>query len=143
MYMSHLYSLVFDGVFEKYPTLKFAFVEGAFTWLLPALWRMDRYWEARKSDVPWVRRRPSDYVRDHVRVCTQPLEDPDDGAELTRFLEFMDSDQFLMFSSDYPHWTFDDPGWAAQRFPKAHRDRIMFQNAIDFYGLPSTVPAIG
>lgn len=142
MYMSQLYSLVFDGVFEAYPTLKFAFVEGAFTWLLPALWRMDRYWEARKRDVPWVRRRPSEYVRDHVRVCTQPLEDPDDGAQLTRLLEFLESDRFLMFSSDYPHWTFDDPGWAAQRFPKAHRGRVMYLNAIDFYKLPTSVPAI-
>jgi predicted TIM-barrel fold metal-dependent hydrolase len=142
-YMSHLFSLVFDGAFDRFPTLKFAFVEGAFSWLLPALWRMDRYWEARKAEVPWVTRRPSEYVRDQVRVCTQPLEEPDDGAELTRLLEWMESDTVLMFSSDYPHWTFDDPTWAALRFPKGHRDRVLHQNAIDFYGLPSTVPAIG
>jgi predicted TIM-barrel fold metal-dependent hydrolase len=143
VYLGHIFSLIFNGVFEKFPKLQFVFVEGACSWLLPSLWRMDRYWEARKSELPEVKRRPSEYARDHIWITTQPLEDPDDSAELTRLFEWMESDKFLLFSSDYPHWTFDDPQWAANRFPKAHRSRIMSENAIELFHLPSIVPAIG
>ena len=34
-------SLIFDGVFDRYPTLRIVFVEHAFSWILPLMWRMD------------------------------------------------------------------------------------------------------
>ena len=79
LYVSHLMSLVFDGAFDRHPDLRVVFVEGGFTWAMPVMWRMDRIWEQRKADLPHVRRRPSDYVREHVRFTTQPLEDVDVG----------------------------------------------------------------
>ena len=45
-----------------------------------ALWRLDTYWKALRSEVPWVKRPPSEYVADHVRLATQPIERPDDDA---------------------------------------------------------------
>ena len=42
-------SLIFDGVFDRYPTLRIVFVEHAFNWILPLMWRMDAIYEARKS----------------------------------------------------------------------------------------------
>ena len=75
LYVSHLMSLVFDGAFDRHPDLRVVFVEGGFTWAMPVMSRMDRIWEQRKADLPHVRRRPSDYVREHVRFTTQPLEE--------------------------------------------------------------------
>jgi hypothetical protein len=51
-------------------------------------------------------------------------------------------DTFLLFSSDYPHWTFDDPRWLIKHLPEAARERVMFRNGIQTYQLPETVPAL-
>lgn len=142
LFASHIMSLVFDGVFERFPTLKMVFSEGACTWILPVMWRMDAVWKARRSDLPLVRRRPSEYVRDHVWFTTQPLEDAP-LTEYRRYMEWMEPSDLLMYSSDYPHWSFDDPSWALKRFPKDARERIMHRNAQELFGLPTTVPALG
>jgi predicted TIM-barrel fold metal-dependent hydrolase len=142
IYVSHVMSLVLDGAFERHPDLRFVFAEGDFTWILPLLWRLDRHWERRPNDLPNLRRRPSDYVRDHIRLSTQPLADPEDTKQYVRYLEWMEAGHFLMFSTDYPHWTYDDPTWATTRFPKDAREAIMFRNALSWFPLPDTVPAI-
>jgi predicted TIM-barrel fold metal-dependent hydrolase len=54
----------------------------------------------------------------------------------------MDAAEFLLFSTDYPHWTFDDPEWVRKRLPGATKDRIMAGNAINLFGLPSEVDAV-
>lgn len=141
LYASHLMSLVFDGAFERHPELRIVFVEGGFTWALPVMWRMDRIWEQRKADLPQVRRRPSDYVREHVRFTTQPLEDVN-PAVYREYLEMMDLGDNLMFSTDYPHWSYDSPAWAIKRFPADQRERIMRGNATALYRLPATVKAL-
>jgi len=141
LYVSHLMSLVFDGAFDRHPDLRIVFVEGGFTWAMPVMWRMDRIWEARKADLPHVRRRPSDYVREHVRFTTQPIEEVDAGT-LREYIEMMNLGDNLMFSTDYPHWSYDSPSWAIKRFPKDQRDRIMWGNATALYGLPRTVKAL-
>jgi predicted TIM-barrel fold metal-dependent hydrolase len=73
------------------------------------MWRLDAEWKALRTEVPWVTRRPSDYLRDHVRFSTQPLERPEDDRDCLQMLVLMDAEHLLMFSSDYPHWDFDDP----------------------------------
>jgi predicted TIM-barrel fold metal-dependent hydrolase len=108
---------------------------------MPVMSRMDRIWEARRRDLPQVRRRPSDYVREHVRFTTQPLEDVD-TVEFRDYLEMMDLGDNLMFSTDYPHWSYDAPTYAINRFPADQRERIMRGNATALYGLPSTVKAL-
>jgi predicted TIM-barrel fold metal-dependent hydrolase len=135
-------SLIFDGVFEKFPTLKIVLVEHAFTWILPLMWRMDAIYAARRGDLPHVRRKPSEYVLEHIFFSTQPLDYPEDKLELTRALELMQADRLLLFSSDYPHWTYDDPTWVLKHIPEPMRDRIMFKNGIDLYHLPESVPAV-
>jgi len=141
LYVSHLMSLVFDGAFDRHPDLRVVFVEGGFTWAMPVMWRMDRIWEARRADLPHVRRRPSEYVREHVRFTTQPLEDAD-VKHFREYLEMMDLGDNLMFSTDYPHWSYDAPAYAINRFPAAQRERIMRGNATALYGLPPTVTAL-
>ena len=141
LYVSHLMSLVFDGAFDRHPELRVVFVEGGFTWAMPVMSRMDRIWEQRKADLPHVRRRPSDYVREHVRFTTQPLEDVN-VAMYREYIEMMDLGDNIMFSTDYPHWSYDAPDWAIRRFPADQRERIMRGNATALYGLPSTVKAL-
>ena len=110
-------SLVFDGTFDRHPTLKIVFVEHAFTWILPLMWRMDAIYakpQARGWRSSASRRR---YVKEHIKFTTQPLDYPEDKTELTRAFEWMECDKILLFSSDYPHWTFDDPAGSSSTCP--------------------------
>jgi len=133
---AQLASLVFEGVFDKYPELKVAMVEGGVTWVLPMLWRMDKYWAELKSEVPWVKRRPSEHVREHCRFTTQPFEDPGRLDHLESILDWIEQDQFFMFATDYPHWDAEDPQWIVRHVPTRYRDGILRDNALAWYGLP-------
>jgi predicted TIM-barrel fold metal-dependent hydrolase len=134
-------SLIFDGVFDRFPTLKVVLIEHAFNWILPWMWRMDAVYKARGPE-NGLKRKPSEYVKDNIWFTTQPMDYPEDKLELTNALEWMEADKLLLFSSDYPHWTFDEPTWVAKHMPERMRDQIMFQNAIDLFHLPSEVPAL-
>lgn len=139
-YMTHLVSLITEGVFEKYPNFKFVFIEGGSAWLAPLMWRMDKDWRGARSEVPWLKRRPSEYLRDHIRFTTQPIEEPDNPKHLLQMFEMMDAEHILMFSSDYPHWDFDDPKYAFPRMPQELKHRIFCENARELYNLPATRP---
>ena len=132
---AHLVSLLCEGVFERFPKLRFVFVEGGVTWLPGLMWRLDKNWKALRREVPWLKRRPSEYLEEHVRLTTQPLEEPEDPKDLLRFLELYPSDKLLMFSSDYPHWDFDNPESVLAHFPEPLKTRILYENACEFYDL--------
>jgi uncharacterized protein len=102
---------------------------------------MDAIYNARKSWLD-IKRKPSEYVKEHIKFTTQPLDYPDDKTELTRALQWMEADKILLYSSDYPHWTFDDPRWLVKHLPVGSRDAIMFGNGIKTYDLPQTVPVL-
>jgi predicted TIM-barrel fold metal-dependent hydrolase len=135
-FQAHLISMLTEGIFERFPGLRIAFVEGGVAWLAPLMWRLDSYWKALRVEVPWVRRQPSLYLRDHVRFGTQPLDRPDSDSDLVDVLSMIDAEHLLMFSSDYPHWDFDSPTRTFPRLPEDLRRRIFTDNAREFYGLP-------
>lgn len=135
-YMAHLISLVTEGVFIKFPTLKFVMVEGGVSWLPPVLWRFDKNWKALRQTTPWLDRPPSEIVREHVLLTTQPLEEPERPEYLAQILEMFDAGRMLMFSSDFPHWDGDAPDFTARSLPAALRSRIMSETARDLYRLP-------
>ena len=83
-----------------------------------------------------------EYVKEHIKFTTQPLDYPEDKTELMRAFEWMECDKILLYSSDYPHWTFDDPRWLVKHLPEHARENIMFRNGIETYHLPETVPAL-
>lgn len=135
-YMAHLVSLITEGVFVKFPTLKFVLVEGGVSWLPPLLWRFDKNWKALRQTTPWVDRPPSQVVTEHVRLTSQPLEEPDHPAHLHQALEMFDAGRMLMFSTDYPHWDGDTPEHARRLLPAHLRDRVMSETARELYRLP-------
>jgi len=126
---SSVNSLVFSGVFEKFPDLKVIFVEYGFLWLLPLLWRMDRTWRQLRHEVPWVKKSPVEYVHKHIRFSTQPIDEPQNPKDLDKLIEIMGYDQ-LCFSTDYPHWDNDMPGQSLRGLPKAERQKIFWDNAL-------------
>lgn len=126
-------SLVFDGVFERFPKLRIAFSEFGFSWLPPLLWRMDAVWRAFRRDVPWVKAPPSEYVNRFLKFTTQPCDETGPG-ELEQIINMFDAENLLMFSSDYPHFDADDPFQVFVKFDQGFKTRVMHDNAAQFYG---------
>jgi len=136
--MSHVVSLVCNGVFERYPELRVVVIEAGVTWLPPLLWRMDADWKALRSEIPWVKRAPSELVGEHVRFTTQPLDEPGSRQKLHQALGLLDGlEDMLMVATDYPHWDFDRPDLVSRRLPDSWREKIMGENARSLYGLPA------
>jgi predicted TIM-barrel fold metal-dependent hydrolase len=136
-FIAHLVSLVTEGVFIKFPTLKFVLVEGGISWLPPLLWRLDKNWRALRQTAPWLDRPPSEIVFEHVYLTTQPLEEPDRPEHFHRMLEMFPAERMLLFSSDFPHWDGDTPDFAARNFPVRLREDVMCKTARALYRLPS------
>ena len=128
-------SLIFEGVFERFPKLKVVLIEGGFAWAPALCWRMDKYWERLRQETPHVKRPPSEYVREHVWFTTQPIEEPDDPQHLAEIIGWLGWDR-LMFSSDYPHWDFDHPQEVFKfKLTDAQKAKVFRDNAKALYGL--------
>jgi predicted TIM-barrel fold metal-dependent hydrolase len=99
---NQLLSLVAEGVFHRFPRLGVAVVECGFTWLPPLLWRFDKDWKGVWREVPWIKRRPSELVREHVRLTTTPGHLPPSPRQVAEVVEMV-GPQLLLHASDHPH----------------------------------------
>ena len=70
MAMAHAVSFIAEGVFEKFPRLKVLFDECDQFWAVGLMWHMDADWKSLRDQTPWVKRLPSEYFREHIRVGT-------------------------------------------------------------------------
>jgi predicted TIM-barrel fold metal-dependent hydrolase len=137
----HLVSILCHGVFERFPDTRVAMVEGGLVPFVGLLWRLDTNWKSCRSEIPWCRRRPSEYVWDHVRFATQPLEAPDDPRQLVAAIEFLRPWDTLMYASDFPHWDFDEPEQTLRQLPVEWREGVRSRNALEFFRLPTPAHA--
>jgi len=137
-YMAQVASLIFEGVFEKFPQLKIGLMEGGFTWAPHLLWRMDKEFKGLRQQAPYLKRLPSAYVREHVRFGTQPIEEPDKAEHLVQIMDMLGEDA-LMWTSDYPHWDFDEPTAIPHCLNETARRKILHDNAAMFFNLPLAV----
>lgn len=132
-------SLIFEGVFDRFPNLKFAFIELSWSWVVPLSWRLDKAYDLMRSEVPDLQRRPSEYIRDHFWYSTQPMEEPERKEwfdDVYAAFEASGMGDKLMYSSDYPHWDFDEPSALPASFTDAQRGRILGENASKLLGIP-------
>lgn len=135
-FQDQLTSLICEGVFERFPDLRLVLIEGGMAWLAPLMWRLDRGFELLGAHAPNLGRRPSEVIREHVWVTTQPIDEPPSTREFLAMIEMMEMDRQIMFATDYPHWDFDAPDRA---LPSALggelRRAILGENARALYRL--------
>jgi len=120
-----LAALIIDGVFDRFPRLKFGAIELGASWVPSWIRFMDSAASAFIKNEPRLQKlslKPSEFVRRQLRVTPYPHED-------AGWIIANSGEEVCMFSSDYPHVEggrnplkrFDDslqhtPARAAQRF---------------------------
>jgi predicted TIM-barrel fold metal-dependent hydrolase len=138
VFASQVTSVIVEGVFDQFPTLRVALLEAGFTWLPPHMWRFDKEWRNLRRLVPWVKRPPSAYIREHIRLTIQPLDAPPEPRQLLEVVDQLGSDELLLYASDYPHQHVADPEQALLRhLPEALARKIRSENARALYRLPA------
>jgi predicted TIM-barrel fold metal-dependent hydrolase len=131
---AQLMSLLAEGVFQKFPRLKFVLLESGWTWLPHLMWRANKTWRGVRTEVPWIDRPPAEILRDQVRVTLQPVDAPaGDAQALSETIAHMGGDRMLLFSTDYPHWHFDGEDVLPDGLPADSIRRIAIDNALETY----------
>ena len=135
---AHCASLICEGVFEKYPKLQVAFIEVQQSWLIGLLWHMDADWKMLRDQTPWLKKLPSEYIRQHVKVGSQPLHQPPREEQLLEMFEAIYAEQTLIHCSDFPHYDWDDPHTTFLKLPERLRRRVFEDNARELFGLKAS-----
>jgi predicted TIM-barrel fold metal-dependent hydrolase len=133
VFEDQLLSLVSEGVFEKFPKLRIVLIESGVTWLPHFLWRAIKTWHGVRAEVPWVKRPPAEYIRDHIRMTVQPIDAPPTEDALEKIIEEIGDDRMLLFATDYPHWQFEGDAVLPPGIPASLLRRIMVENPLETY----------
>jgi uncharacterized protein len=104
----HCTNWLVNGMPERFPKLKVAWVESGLAWIPFLMQRLDNEWMMRSSEVPLLKRRPSDYMRE-MFYSTQPMEMVHNREALELTFKMINAETQLMYASDYPHWDMDLP----------------------------------
>ena len=97
--MQTLATMIFDGVFDRFPRLKVGVIEQGAVWLPGWMRQLEAAMEAFAKGEERLRRlalRPSEYVRRQIRVTPYPTEP-------VGWIIEQSGEEICLFSSDYPH----------------------------------------
>jgi predicted TIM-barrel fold metal-dependent hydrolase len=135
-----MWFLLWSGVFERYPRLKFAVTEGGCWWAADLLWKWDAIYDREHATkkmsniAPALKMRPSDYFDRNVWI----------GASTTRRREIARRFEIgvgnIMWGNDFPHPEGTWPNtrqWLRDTFwdcPVEDTRRILGLNAAEVYG---------
>lgn len=131
-------SLVAEGVFDLYPSLRICLIECGFSWLPSLMWRYDKDWKALWREIPWLKAKPSEYISRHFRFTTTPLQVPSHvpTTHVAQLVHMMRAWELLLYSSDYPHDHGDDGmERVMETLGEEGRKAVLFDNATSFYEL--------
>jgi predicted TIM-barrel fold metal-dependent hydrolase len=137
VFATQLTSIIAEGVFDQFPSVKVAYLESGWTWLPPHIWRFDKEWKNLRRLVPWVKRPPSEYMREHLRIAIQPLDAPEaNPRQLLQVVDQLGSEDMLLYASTYPRTPVADADEALLRhLPESFARKIWSENARALYGL--------
>ncbi|MCO8265417.1 amidohydrolase [Haloferax sp. AB510] len=108
MHQTNLADMLTQGVPERYPDLEFIIQESGLGWYPYFMRRIDHDYMGAKWDAPMLDKMPSEYLRDQFYLTSQPVEGADDPNYLNQVTRLFEGENNLMFSSDYPHFDFDN-----------------------------------
>lgn len=132
--MTHLITLIAQGVFVKFPKLRVLVAGAGAAWLPAIFWRYDIEYSAYRRETPWLDRSPSDVLREHVRLTTYPLDVAPRPEQVARLLAaYRGMEDILVYGSGYPSWDTDTPASVAERIPSEWQRKVFRDNAIELF----------
>lgn len=141
-YLYHLMNMIAEGVFERIPTCRFVWADGAADLLTPFMWRMDCFGRPHLEQTPWAPKMPSDYLPEHVYFVQGVYDGPGDTEFAGEWFGFTGKQDMVMYGSSYPHFTLNEAK-APAAFTAEQRDKLLWRNAAELYGItiPTQTPA--
>jgi predicted TIM-barrel fold metal-dependent hydrolase len=103
--MRQITSVIFEGVPERFPELRLAFLEAGAGWAPYWMERMDDEYAKRAAEAPALKRKPSEYVRSGRIYFSCEA----DEWLLPQAMRLVGENQ-IVFASDFPHWDHSYPG---------------------------------
>jgi predicted TIM-barrel fold metal-dependent hydrolase len=73
-----------------------------------------------------------------VRFCSSAFDGPTDVSLAERWLDFTEKADLLMYGSSYPHWSASKPEDVVAGLNDAQREKVLWRNASDLYGVAAT-----
>ena len=133
--MIGIMTLIGGGIMEKYPKIKFAFLEIGAAWLPYWMWRMDDHYTTSSHRLATLPRAPSDYVKSES--CFVSCEPDEEG--LAHTAEVLGEDR-IIFASDYPHGDCDFPHSVRKirdrkDIAESLKQKILWNNPARLYGI--------
>ncbi|MHB0773033.1 amidohydrolase family protein [Bradyrhizobium sp. 1.29L] len=107
IFQSQILNIITQGVFTRFPELRFVCSEAGFLWLPHFLWRALKSWRGLRFETPWVDKSPTEIIRQNFRFTLQPTDAPLAPGVFERVFDQLQSDEMILFSTDYPHYHFD------------------------------------
>jgi uncharacterized protein len=101
--MHQMVNMMFSGVFDRFPALRFAFLESGSAWVLCALERMQREYEHWAVLLQDLKKQPKEHLKSGRLYFEGELED-----ELLPYTVELIGDRAFVFASDFPHFTRPD-----------------------------------
>jgi predicted TIM-barrel fold metal-dependent hydrolase len=95
-------SLVINGVFDRFPNVRFGFLEAGVGWLLMAMERLDGSFGAFTPYYPKLEGKPGDNIRRHINDGRIFVGVEGDEPDLAHAIRMLGAEAFV-FSSDFPH----------------------------------------
>lgn len=128
-----LTTMVYDGVFERFPRLRVATIESASGWVVEWLDRLD-YRYSYMGHSCQMKRPASEYFERNIWISADPEE-----RLLPHMVELLGDHKFFI-GSDYPHAEgFVEPVAKARKalakLPETSLNKILGDNAAEFFGI--------
>lgn len=133
--MIALMHMIGEGVFDRFPRLKVAYMEGGAGWIPFWAERLDEHEEKLRPQWPDLQRRPSEIIAsEQVAFTCEPEE-----AILPAVLEHIGEGQ-VMYASDYAHWDCEFPDSVRKLnriagLSDGAKRRVLGENAVRFFDL--------
>ena len=139
--MSYIASMIMQGLFDKWPDLRIILKEGGFWWMPEFQARADDFYLNHPNDIQLCERKleagekflkklPSEYFLSNIRFASQPMCVPKNMAHFKALMDLCQGEDMLLYSSDWPHATFDPLNWVFETpISDEGRKKILADNA--------------
>jgi hypothetical protein len=133
--MRQLTSTIFDGVPERFPNLRIAYLEAGCGWAPYWAERMDDEYAKRASEAPAIKKKPSDYIRSGKIYFSCEA----DEWMMPQAAKLIGENQ-IVWASDFPHWDHSYPSSIKEISERGdltdtQKQKILNDNGRRLYGL--------